>query len=277
MRARAGAVALLAASGLATTAASAAAAPVTMRAEVAPRSVSFGDAFTYVVEARVDGGQIDPDAVEVIADTGAFTSLGSTASRSRGRGGLVVLRLSQRLACLGAGCVPSDGARTVRLPPPSVFTGPTEIRGVPPTVEVTPRVPAAAVRARNAEFRRQTEIPARGTPVSADVLEVVLWVAAGTLVVLAAALCALELRRRTRQARAADRMARALRLLRESALRPADDRRRAADLVARELAARGATPLSGDATELAWSPREPGVSEARSFADDVERAIGVAR
>jgi hypothetical protein len=65
--------------------------------------------------------------------------------------------------------------------------------------------------------------------------------------------------------------------LRESALRPADDRRRAADLVARELAARGATPLSGDATELAWSPREPGVSEARSFADDVERAIGVAR
>jgi hypothetical protein len=275
MRATAAVVVVLA-GGLA---APAAAAPVAVHARVTPPSVFFGDAFTYTVEAEVDGSQVDPGDVQVIADTGVFTLLGeSTTSRTRGAGGSVVVRLSQHLACLDAACVPSGSTRRVWLPPPRAL-GPLglQIRGSQVLVGVAQRVPTAAVRARTAEFRRETAIPSAGTRVPASDVELALWLASAALGMLAAAVGALELRRRAQRAQTSDRMARAVRLLRESALRPVEDRRRAADLVARELAERGAAPLSGSATELAWSAHQPAEGDALSFADKVERATGAAR
>jgi hypothetical protein len=69
-------------------------------------------------------------------------------------------------------------------------------------------------------------------------------------------------------------LARALRLLRESATRPAPDRRRAADLVSRVVGAEGARPLANDAARFAWSAISPEPADAVGLA---ERAEGGAR
>ena len=56
-----------------------------------------------------------------------------------------------------------------------------------------------------------------------------------------------------------DPLARAIRLLRESAGRPEADRRRAADLLARSAADRDHSPLAADAMRIAWAalPADP--------------------
>jgi hypothetical protein len=58
-------------------------------------------------------------------------------------------------------------------------------------------------------------------------------------------------------------LADALRLLRESAGRPAADRRRASDLVAR-------LSRSDEATRVAWSPPPPEPDDVRELAERIE-------
>lgn len=245
--------ALAAAAAALVLAAPAAAAPV-VRASVDPPRVSVGDAFTYVVEVRGAGDA----AVE--ADSGPFDAVAEPRVERDGD----AVRVVQTLACLDAGCVPRAGDRRVELPAPRVGAA----AGAPAAVTVAPRLPEAAVRAERPAFRKTTTPP---PPPDAGLVEAILWATAGLLALAAAALGAIELRRRRRSHRRAvheaDELGRAVRLLRESARRPPADRRRAAEL-ARRVVGRG--ELAATASRVAWGRPEPAEQDAEELADRVE-------
>ena len=232
-----------------------ASAAVTVRATASPAAVSFGDPFTYVVEARGD-----VSSARVVADTGPFATLApGRTERSDG-----VVRVTQTLACLDLACAP--GREPLRVTLPAARVG--SVEAAPVTVSVAPRVPAAAVAASTPAFRRQTDLPGPTTRVSAGALTAGLGAVALVLTLAAALLLALPLlRQRAPVAAAVDPLARALRLLRESASRQAPDRRRAADLLSRTV---DDTAIGSDATAVAWSPHEPEPEEATALAGRAE-------
>ena len=151
-----------------------------------------------------------------------------------------------RLVCLTAACA----GRTVSVDGVSI-----RVRG-----RVTPKQVAAA----RPPYLAPTERPlGRGL----DPLAAVLYAAAAALAVAAGVLAVLELRRR-RGRHPADPLRRALRLVRESALRPPSDRRRALDHLAATL---GDQPSAAHVTQLAWSRPAPEPEATVAIADKVAR------
>lgn len=151
-----------------------------------------------------------------------------------------------RLACLSDACV----GKTVA------------VAGV--TVEVLPRVTAKQVAATKPPYRAPTTAPAAD---STGIGVRLLFAGAALLVLLAAALAAGELRRRRAEA-PVDRLRRALRLVRQSATRAPEDRRRALDHLAATL---GDAPPAERATRLAWARPEPEPAATHGIADEVAR------
>jgi hypothetical protein len=239
-----------------------AAAALSLRASVEPASVGLGDRFTYTVEASGASS-----GIRVFADTGPFVTVSGPRTTRSGD----TVRVTQTLQCVDRGCVPNTKPRRVPLPPPRATVGGTVVRGAPAAVTLVPRVPETVVRAARAGYLRQTAVgaPSSRLPLGATAAAaVVLAVLAG---LGAVALLALEVRRvtarRRREATRAGGLELALRLLRESAGRPVPDRRRAADLVAREAGA-------AEATRVAWARPEPGPDDVRELAGEVESASG---
>jgi hypothetical protein len=251
------------------------AAPPQIRADVGPSTVGVGDTVTYVVEARLEASGLDRSSVRVFADTGPFAEVGPAKTTRETRGSTVVITLEQRLACLDLACAPVDKTRRIRLPAAQVTArrsgGPeATMRAVPVTIAVEPRVSRSAVAAASPPYRQQTSLPAP-SPRSGR-LVALLTIATAVLLLAAVILAVLALRpRRTSRPREED-LVRALRLLRESANRPAPDRRIAADLVSRLVGAAGATSLADDAAHLAWSERAPDPAATDTLAQRAERS-----
>jgi hypothetical protein len=151
-----------------------------------------------------------------------------------------------RLACLSDACAD----RTV------------SVGGV--TVHVRPRVTPEQVAAAKPPYRAPTSLPARSGMGTAAGL---FFAAAALLALLAGGLVAGELWRRREQA-PVDPLRRALLLVRESAVRPPRDRRRALDHLAATL---GEAPPAESATRLAWSRPEPEPDPTLAIADEVAR------
>ena len=224
----------------------------------APADVEFGDAFTYVVEA--------PAAVDARIDApiAPFTSLDEPRLESRSG----VVRLTQRLACLSERCLGPAPARRVRLAAPRVTAGAATTLGRSRTIVVRGRVTPAEVAAGLSAFRRNTTLPPRG---HAGAAEGILVLAAVLLAVAAVALSVVFVLPRRRSG--VDALARAIRLLRQSAARDAPDRRRAADLLARVARDRCADRVAADATTVAWSKREPAASDAEELATQAAQEL----
>ena len=238
-----------------------------------PPVVGFGDPFTYTVEVRAAAGSADADGSGSSRTQAPFATLAPARTERSSRGDESVVRLTQVLACLDLACAPTAAARRVELPPARVIA---TLRAA-----ATPRRPlarcalACAARPSGGRRRRPAGIPPGDRPARRHDARLArsarrppprrrcgarrhsAGLAAGGL-----------LRRRVRLGQDADRdpLARALRLLRESAGRPGSDRRRAADLLARALAERGAPPLADEATAVAWSAREPAPGDALALA-----------
>ncbi len=249
--------------------------PPLIRAEVEPATVGVGDTFSYVVEARLDAKGLDTSSVRIFADTGPFAQVGPTRTRHSTVGSAVVVRLEQRLSCLDLACAPVQGLRRIRLPGARVSArvaggGVTTGRAAAVAVAVEPRVSTAAVRAAAPPYREQTELLAATS--DAGRLAGLLAVAAATLGLVAVLLAALGLWPRGRARAREEQLVRALRLLRESAKRPAPDRRRAADLVSRVAGAEGAQSLAGDASRFAWSATSPDPEDAVGLAERVKES-----
>jgi hypothetical protein len=217
---------------------------------VAPAHVGLGDPFTVTVDAEGAGTLSAPD--------GPFAEVRApTVSRSGDH-----TRIVKTLVCVDRGCAPGKTARTVVLPTARLTSGTATIRSARAQVVVAPRVSASAVSASHAAYQAPTAIPGTTTPLGlVAVLALVLAAAC-----VAAALFALRRRPADAEPLRWD-LPLALRLLRESAARPARDRRRAADLVA-------AMTADTEATRLAWAPREPEPSDVEQLADRVAGGAG---
>ncbi|HEX4931100.1 MAG TPA: hypothetical protein VFV62_10370 [Gaiellaceae bacterium] len=131
------------------------------------------------------------------------------------------------------------------------------------TVQVLPRVTPKQVAAAKPPYRAPTTVPAAGGSGTESSL---FFAGAAVLLLLAAALGASE--RRHRRGEPVDRLRRALRLVRESAVRAPGDRRRALDHLAATL---GDVPPAERATRLAWARPEPQPAATRGIADEVAR------
>jgi hypothetical protein len=234
-----------------------------IRAEVSSPRIAMGEPFDYVVRATLDT-ESDASRARLVAPTGPFAAVGPAATERSGRD----VRLTQRLACLGLGCVPSRSARGVRLPAAAVVLDGRSASAPPARVAVVPRVPAAVVAAKTPGYLRQTEIPRPDFSPRPSLLAAFALVAAAALVVAAFALVATGRRGRAgARTGAADEYERAVRLLRESAGREAPDRRRAAGLLGRVARGRRGTGLAAAADRVAWSRPRPDAAAVGGLAD----------
>lgn len=218
----------------------------------APRAVGFADAFDYVVEATVPWSEAE--TAELTADVGPFTVLDAEpVARSR-HGEATVIRLSRRLACMDDGCVGTARSLRAVLPAPVLVSASGSVTGRPTVVQVDGRVAPASVRPSRDVFRADPTVPPASGTSPTNVAVALTTIAVAALLV---ALLLLVSMRRGSAVPDVDPLARAIRLVRESAGRPEADRRRAADLLARTARDRDRRPLAAEATRIAWAPALP--------------------
>jgi hypothetical protein len=236
------------------------------------RSVGVGDPFRYTVEARAASATLN-----VIADTGSFAVVAAPKTSRSHSGGMTVVRIEQTLACLDRGCAPGAQPRNVLLPAARAISAGGSAAAPAAAITLVPRVPASAVAAPRAVYRRQVGVPPPSTPVSPGLAAAFLAAAAILLAALAALLTWRGVRRERTlpvRERLAGGLERALRLLRESAGRPVPDRRRAADYAGRAAAARGGAQVAGEASRVAWAPPDPEPADIGALAERIESAVG---
>jgi hypothetical protein len=264
------ALALLASTGAAAAAPSTAAA-VSISASAEPAHPLFGDTFSYVVRVTTPAG--GADAARIAEDVGPFTRLVPARVTRTVSNGVATITVTETLACLSARCLPAKPGGTVALPEARVRAGGASAAAAPVAVSVGSRVTPAEVQARNPAFHRPATLPAATTRVDPTVVAAALVVLGGALLAIGLVLILAPLRRRgeLRSRAAVDPVARAARLLRESATRDATDRRRAAALAARMA---GEQSLAADAAAVAWSRPEPAPPDATTLADRLEHAAG---
>lgn len=237
-----------------------------IRAEASSPQTSVGRPFDYVVRATLDS-EGEAREARILAPIGAFQAVGPSSVEREGR----EVRFTQRLACLGPGCVPRRENRVVPLPAARVVADGRTTTAPAVSIAVLPRVPAAVVAARDPAYRRQTEIPPAGFSPRPTVLAALAAGGAALLVLVAVALIATGLRGRARAALTeADEYERAVRLLRESQGRESPDRRRAAGLLGRVARSRVGEGLATSADRVAWSRPQPDAAAVGGLADRAE-------
>lgn len=265
------ALALTSAAAAVMSAGALAAAP-TITATARPDTPLFGDPFEYVVVVTTPAG--DAGNVRIADDVGPFARVAPTRTSRSVSNGVATTTVTETLACLTAACMStSPDGHLVPLPRARAVVDGATVAAIPASVRVGTRVPAPEVSAAEPPFTRPHDLPAVGYRVSPALLQAAL-LAVGLVLLVAAALgiAVPVVRRRSETARAAaaaDPVARAVRLLRESAGRDVPDRRRAAGLASRVV---DRPDLSLDAATIAWSRPEPGPPDASSLADRVELA-----
>lgn len=241
----------------------------------APRTVAFGDTFTLTVRAAVESEAVDPSSVQLEAPAAPFSALGAPVTRREGS----AVVLTQRVACLEAGCVPAKTSpRQATLGRPTA-TGrrrdgtPVAVRGQPLSIGVTTRLSAQDIHALTPRYTRQTALRGATFRIAPALLLALLVAGAALLLALAVQLVRPRARHSDEAQRVTDeeRLHRALRLARESVGRPAPDRRRALDLLADVLESRGAP--GDDAVErLAWSQPEPSGAAVEQLVEQIGEA-----
>ena len=252
---------------------------------LSPAEPLFGDEVRAVVEVLLDRRAVDPGSVRVEASFTPF-HIGATLRDRADAGTRTMLRYEYVLDCLRSDCLPgpfSEGGAGFLLPPTTVSYA--LVDGRPATVAVGwPEVTIGsqlrqidfAVLPWRAQIRPLPPMGYRLAPrllAAAAALAALLALAAGGFLLLA------RLRpdaARVMAARVGRRsvLERALAAVRSAAAgEDAEERRRALDLLARELhgAERG---RSRDARRLAWSRSRPERLEMERLADAVERVDG---
>jgi hypothetical protein len=159
------------------------------------------------------------------------------------------------LQCLDSACAPGAGGRRFTLGGKALV--------------ILPRATNHETEEPLRSFRRQTSLRPTSYTIRPRLLQGFLFGIAAALIALAI-IVTWPLFRRLVPEPVDPRtpLQRALDLVRASLRRSSDDRRRALDVLGRALAGR---PLARDALGLAWSRREPDVSQTESFVDSVER------
>ena len=89
--------------------------PVTADTRLVPDDPQFGDTVVATIDVVVDPRRADPRSVEVAARFAPF-SITSSTQTTRRTGGLEVIRIVDRLDCLGQACLPRGRVASFRFP-----------------------------------------------------------------------------------------------------------------------------------------------------------------
>jgi hypothetical protein len=250
-------------------------APLGVSPSISPSPAFFGERITARAEVVVDRHAVHPSAVRFAPNFTPYAIVeGPHRSRSDS-GSITTLGYVYTLLCLNDDCLPGERMRTVRLPQARVSAGAEGVVVRWPKVLVSTRVSGADTEAARPPWRVQLAVPAvsyRVRPATASVLAAAAAVLFGLLgLVLLGWEAARRRRLRLARERALSRIQLALALLRESAGRTADDRRKALAFVAREL--NGEVDLAREATRLAWARAEPSPERVDTIARRVEERL----
>lgn len=232
----------------------------------APHAVGFGDAFEFVVVATVPSS--DAESAELIADVQPFTVLDAEPIEREPNGEVTVIRLVRRVACLDEDCVGRARALRVVLPAPVIRSESGSVTGTETPITVSGRVAAFPARPDPSLFRADMTIP---RPTGRSPTTAVTALTATAVASFLAALLLLATAVRSRAVPVDDPLARAIRLVRESAGRPEADRRRAADLLAQIAGDRDHELLAADATRVAWAAPKPTAGTVEELATSAVR------
>jgi hypothetical protein len=259
-------------------AAGASAAPIVVHATFEPATVQFGDPIEARVVVVLDTTSVRPGSLGLVDDAGPLTPASNTHTSRSSQGDTLTIATTRTFSCLSSACVAARGDATPTLPHVTatvVSRDGTTLRAATawPTLRVRGRVSNADLARLRPPFRANTTPPPPSYRIAPGTLTKLLVGVAIVFGLGAVAVAAAHVRRRVRLAQPpGDELGRALRLVREVERRPPSDRRRALGLLARVLRSR-ARPLSGAASDLAWSRPEPASDEVASFVTDVESEV----
>jgi hypothetical protein len=234
-------------------------------------AVDFGDPVTATVTVTAPREA----AIRVEQDLAPLTELGRPRVTRVSRGGKQTVTYALRGSCLDDRCLASSGFKRMTLPPASVTVGTRETSVPWPVLKVQRRVSAADAAQARPPLRSDTSPPPVTYRVSpgrlATALEIVAALLAAAGVLLAGA-TATAIYRRRQTPEPLTGLERALALARDAERRPAPDRRRALELLARLLGSRD-PELADDAEQLAWSERAPTPDALEDLVVEVEAKV----
>jgi hypothetical protein len=276
------ALAVAAATVLATAGPAAGAGPLTVTTSVSPRWMYFADTVTARVDVRFDPHRVAAESIRVEPSFAPWEQVAPTQSSTAVGGSIGHRTFTFALACISLDCVPrGTAAQRFHLPKVSVVaqttTGSSLVsRRSWPGLRVAGRFNPAHTVGLRPVFQLNTDLPPATYRTNPDSLALVLDLIGALIVALALAFGVAEIARwraaRRRNVDTTPPLVRALALVRQSQHRSADDRRRAASLLARTL-----TPesdgLVATAAEVAWSPTEPTPVRLEELADAVEARL----
>jgi len=258
---------------------------VEVSALIEPDVVAFGAPVVATADVVADARVVVPDSIRMQADFSPYEVAGEPVIERHVEDATAHVVFRYTLRCLREGCEPAGARGVARFEPALVryrfVDSPGAGRDIVdwPPVIVASRVASAdveAIRWRASD----TKLPALTTRLEPKGAAALLLLAA-----LALAGAAVWLGRRlwhvpplTEEASPRDErppLERALELARKEAANgaAAPDRRRALELVARELDKLGLADLADEARELAWSPHMSGADEVESLARRVGEAV----
>lgn len=237
-------------------------------AELAPRSLLFGDTLTARLIVTVDRLRIDPATLDVRTTFKPFEQVGDVERSRRDVGDQTELTYTFTLRCDEFLCVPRGGRIPFRFTPARV--GPRQVPW--PAIEVATRINESELNA--IRYRAVlTPLPKPTYRVSPTALAVTTFAGAGLLLLVAAA-AALRIGRRAWARRSPELnlppVERALVLLRWT--RDGEDRRRALELLAEALDDEQSPEQARAARKLAWSDEQPSRDQAEELARRIEEA-----
>jgi hypothetical protein len=243
--------------------------PVSTVRSIVPAEPQFGDTVVATIEIFVDPRRVDPRSVKLDARFAPFAITSSTRSTTR-TGGVTIVRVVDRLDCLGQGCLPKGDAATFRFPRLRVtYPGGTLVSAWP-AVRVHARVPAADLQHPMLRVGPPHAHPSYSLPPSPTgwtLIAVALVGALGGLTLLARATLPSPLFARRSRGTPIER------ILRELADGGMNGRSRSTlEQLARELEPLD-EPLSFESRVLAWAPQEPDSEAIADLARRVRAAV----
>lgn len=234
-------------------------------------AVDFGDPVTATVTVTAPADA----AVRVEQDLAPLTQLGRPRITRVARGATRTVTYAERGSCLDDRCLATSGVKRVALPPATVIVGGRKSTAKWPILKVQRRVSAADAALARPPLRSDTAPPPVTYRVSPDRLATALDVVAALLAaagVLLAGATAIGIYRRRQTPEPLAGLELALALARDAERRPAPDRRRALELLARLLGSRD-PELADEAEQLAWSKRTPTPDALEDLVVEVEEKV----
>jgi hypothetical protein len=244
----------------------------------------FGDPLRATVTAIVDRDRIDPARVGFVTDFQPYVRIGIPHVIRHDTGRVTTLVYSAELICLTNLCLSKDKPEPLRVhfPPAQVFYagrsgGPRQTLRVPwLALAIAPRTTAADLNGADPflqpSWRATTDPDGVSYAISPQTLKTILFVASGLLFLAALAALVWFVKTGKLRLRPLHPLERAVVLV-ERAPDDSPERRKALELLARELSRSGEPELAVVARELAWAEPTPLPTLTQPLALDVRRVV----